>query len=158
MKRRRGGIRPCKGQLDFWGELVEIARYKRDRVATERLVPMLAYLLKTYGSWVEVSAITGISAPLLRDWHGGRVKSVDRDHAALLVQVVMAHRKPADPFAFDNEVKRRLATREEADQTHRHQVREWRDYYRRRSRGEDVQPPAEIDTSRTPPRRKFGTA
>lgn len=149
MKRRRGGLMVCKGQLDLWGELVELARYKRDRVSTERIRELLGFLHRTYGSWPAVEEVTGIRAHYLRDWFNGRVVSVDRDHAVHIVELVLAHRKGHDPLASDHDVPRRLATSTEAEIAHREQQRAWRDYYRRRARGEDVKPPGDKDTSRT---------
>lgn len=149
MKRRRGGVRPCKGQLELWRDLAELARYKRDSIPTEKIKPLLDFLLKRYSSYERAAEVVGVRAHLLRSWHQGHVTAVDREHAIHLTDVVLAHRKPKQLFSADSDVVRRLPTTAEADETHRDQQRAWRAYYRARARGEDVQPPGEKDTSRT---------
>lgn len=149
MKRGRGRTHPCKGQSDIWYLLAEVARYKRDAVPTGKVHDLLAFLLTRYGSWGKVAEVTGIKPHLLKGWHEGRVKAVDRDHALHLVEVVLAHRKVRDPWGNDADVVRRLPSAAEAEAAHREEQRAWRAYYRARKRGEAVQPPGEKDTSRT---------
>lgn len=154
MKRARRGVPVCKGQIDLWGELVDLARYKRERVSTERIAELLGFLYRLYGTWGAVESVTGIEAHLLRSWHARKVQSIDRDHALHIVETVIAHRKPKDSMAFDHDVKRRLPSREETEIAHREEQRAWRAYYRARSRGENPVPPGEKDTSRTRSGRK----
>lgn len=158
MKRGWHRNRPCKGQLALWADLADLARYKRDSVPSDRVKPLIEFLLARYGSYEAAAKVVGISAHLLRSWHRGHVAAIDREHALHLVETVLAHKKPRDAFASDADIRRRLPSAEESDETHKDEQRRWRAYYRARARGEDVQPPGEKDTSRTRRGRKTKAA
>ena len=157
MKRSRSYVRPCKGQLDIWGVLAALARYKRDSVQTDKVHDLLAFLLARYGSWQRVAEVSGIKSHLLKGWYEGTLNAIDRDHALHLVEIVMSHRKVAEPWSADADVVRRLPSAQEAEVAHREEQRAWRAYYRARRRGEVVTPPGEKDTSRTRTGRNAGT-
>lgn len=83
-------------------------------VRFERVVPLLAYLVRVYGSLGAVSKLLGIPYPTVRGISTGKHRGVRRDVATKIVEAVQAIRHGDRTWSvYENEESPRLATQEE---------------------------------------------